>query len=78
MASEQPLVRTWMASGTWRYSNIQTSDDDGTVTHTYQYRPEPTEARSDLENDAMREHGYNVTVGRVVVCEVLMTHLFDA
>ena len=78
MASEQQLGRTWTASGTWHYSNMKPSDYDGKVSRAYQYRPTPTEARLDLLNDAMREHGHHVTVGRVVVCEVLVTHLFDA
>jgi len=78
MASERHSERTWTASGTWHYSNMQPSPYDGKVTRTYQYRPDPTEARSDLENDAVGERGHHVTVGCVAVREVLTTHLFDA
>jgi hypothetical protein len=78
MTTERWQERIWTASGTWRYSNMQLGDYDGKVTRTYQYKPTPGEARSDLQSDAEREHGHNVTVDRVVVCEVVTTHLFDA
>ena len=77
MTLKQP-EKTWEARGVWRYDTMVPSSYDGKISRTYQYRPTPTEVRSDLETDVTEEHGPHTVVDRIAVFEVVTTHLFDA